>query len=230
MTPDADARELNEDLAFFGRVTASATHQINNVFSILAELHGLIEDMVAPEVANRPLSPEKLADVTARCQRQVERGVHYVDKLNAFAHSVDEPTAELELGEALTGVEGLTARLVQLRRAKLETRIPAVSCTFETRPFRFLRAVYRAVELALEDAEQKPRTIVLTGRIREPALTVVVEADGPLASDADAGELVAELERLVGDLGGQVATASTATAGRVELELPLRARSGGARD
>jgi C4-dicarboxylate-specific signal transduction histidine kinase len=194
---------LMEDLAFFGRVTASATHQINNVLSILAELHGLLEDLVQPARRGQPVSPDKLADVTARCQAQVARGVGYVDHLNAFAHSIDEAEARLDVAEALTNVEALVTRMAQMRRASVNSTAPGEVGALETRPFRFFRIVHSAVELALQGAERGTE-ISLRAKRSNSGVEFEIESSGPIAPEPTTEPMLVKLRSLVEELGGSV--------------------------
>ena len=46
------------DLRFFGRVTAGVSHEITNIFTIIGEFAGLLNDLVALTEKGRPLAPE----------------------------------------------------------------------------------------------------------------------------------------------------------------------------
>ena len=81
MSPRDETTRLAEDLAFFGRITASATHQINNVLSILVELHGLLEDLLEPSREGEPVPAKKLADVTEQNVAEVARRYLAPEKL-----------------------------------------------------------------------------------------------------------------------------------------------------
>jgi hypothetical protein len=207
MSRQDEAEGLRGDLAFFGRVTAGATHQINNVLSILNELHGLIEDLSDPARRGPPLSAEKLADITARCQRQITRGVGYVDRLNAFAHTVDEPGARLDPVEIVEIVARLADRPAKLRRATLTSEAAEGLPAVETHPFRLVRAVYTAVELALQDAG-RGTAVVLRAERHDSGVAMVVESSGPVAPAAETVDMVSELHHLVEELAGRVEVTS----------------------
>jgi hypothetical protein len=194
---------MRGDLAFFGRVTAGVTHQINNVLTILNELHGLIEDLNDPARAGPPLSPEKLADITTRCQRQITRGVGYVDQLNAFAHTMDEPVARLDPVEVVEIVVGLAARPAKLRRATLTSEAADGLPALEAYPFRLVRAVYTAVELALHGAE-RGTAVVLRAEHHRHGVAMIVESSGPIAPAEETADKLAELRDLVEELSGRV--------------------------
>ncbi|MFO7654795.1 MAG: sensor histidine kinase [Candidatus Krumholzibacteriia bacterium] len=212
-----DAR-LGEDLEFFGQVTASVTHQINNVLSVVAELNGLLDDLARAAGEDRPVAPQKLADVAGRIQRQVERGVGYVDRLNEFAHAVDEPRGPVDLTAAVSAVEALAQRMAVLRRAELSCTVPAEPVTVTSRGFRVLRVIYRGVELALAGGG-RGRSVQMALQTTPGTAKVVIGSSDPLDAASDSLELQDSLLGLAGDLGVQADVEPGAAAGGARITL-----------
>ena len=87
---DSDHNHLHEEhLRFFGRMTASLSHDINNVFSTINELAGLIHDLDALARQGDRIAPDKIRSLTERISAQVGRGEILIKQLNRFAHAVD---------------------------------------------------------------------------------------------------------------------------------------------
>ena len=74
-----------KDLAFFGAITASVSHELNNVISIVYQTAGLLNDLLAGAQRGRPISDERLEQIAIRIGEQTERGAAIIKRLNAFA-------------------------------------------------------------------------------------------------------------------------------------------------
>ena len=90
--------ELRNQLLFFGAIGASLSHEINNVFAIVGELSGLIEDLSGSADEDRKLSADKRASITGRIANQVERGKTYTKQVNSFSHSPEKTGQEMDAG------------------------------------------------------------------------------------------------------------------------------------
>ena len=111
--------ENREGLRFFGRISASVSHEIKNVFAVINEAAGLIEDFTVMAERGMPLRPERLKSAANSIQGQIRRGDGIVRNMNAFAHSTDEDVREVDLAEALKLAVDLTARFADMRQIKL---------------------------------------------------------------------------------------------------------------
>ena len=89
---------LFNSLHFFGALTASVTHELNNVLGTIDQISGLLEDMAASASNNQTVSIENLNSLSEKINRQTERGIALIKQLNTFAHSADHVTAEFNLG------------------------------------------------------------------------------------------------------------------------------------
>jgi hypothetical protein len=200
---EQEERRLQDDLRFFGRITARTTHQLNNIFSIVTEFNGLLEDLAQMVAAGRPLPPGKLEDVAGRCQRNVVRGVEYVDKLNAFAHAVDDLEGNVEIAEAAQVATALTRRAAELQRVALSCQAAGSAPAIRTRPFRLLRAICLAIEAALLDREQGGEISVQSGPAAGGA-AITITSSAPLASGPRLEEVLSEVRELMTELGGRL--------------------------
>jgi len=94
----------------FGKLTASATHEFQNILAIIKESAGLMEDVLTlTPMENAELLEQRLGMPLATMKKQVARGVALVSCLNGFAHSTDHARQKVD-------VEVLVKRLVSLSR------------------------------------------------------------------------------------------------------------------
>ena len=100
-----------EKIRLFGTLTASATHEFQNVLAIIRESAGLMEDILAitPMEESAALG-ERLGAPFATIQKQVKRGVELVSALNGFAHTADAPVQQVDMGALLERLLLLTHR------------------------------------------------------------------------------------------------------------------------
>ena len=94
----------------FGKLTASATHEFQNVLAIIKESAGLMEDVLAfTPMENADILEERLGMPLSTVKKQVVRGVELVSCLNGFAHTTDQSRMKVD-------VVVLSKRLILLTR------------------------------------------------------------------------------------------------------------------
>jgi len=152
---DAKERLLREKgFGFFGAITASLSHEINNVFAIINELSGLLDDFFHAAEQDVPLDVEKLKGTTQRIAAQIERGQEYVKRLNRFAHTVDDKQTTIVLNETVEAITTLCRRFGTLRRVELETSLPGTSPRIEGSAFDVQHIIYRCINIVLNASRQ----------------------------------------------------------------------------
>jgi C4-dicarboxylate-specific signal transduction histidine kinase len=144
-------------LAFFGRTTASATHEIKNHLSTLKEQAGLIADLINLAHRGRELNLERIETLVKRINDRVDSTDAILRQLNGFAHSVDEPLAEVDLGEVLAATVRLSRRLAALKGVELDCRTEAGPAWLATRPFFLRQALALCLEVVLAAAAEGGR-------------------------------------------------------------------------
>ena len=146
-----DRERLRRELAFFGKVTASISHEINNVVTVVGEVGGLLHDMALMAERGRPLDAEKVRRECERVAGQVARGKEIIKSLNRFAHSTDDPTKTADLVETTAQSVRLFQRFAELRRTSIELAPTAEPVTVTADLFGFNHVFFLAV-LTLLDA------------------------------------------------------------------------------
>jgi len=109
----------NRQAAFVARVTAGTTHEFRNIFAIIKESAGLIEDLLALAESKQPPDRERFLRAVDRIRAQVARGADLVTALNRFAHTLDRPEGRRRLRDDLSGVVLLSQRIARRRRQRL---------------------------------------------------------------------------------------------------------------
>ncbi|MFH0765043.1 MAG: hypothetical protein V2A61_01340 [Calditrichota bacterium] len=141
-------------LAFFGAVTASVTHELNNVISIIDQTIGLLDDALAVAEEGMPVRPETLARVSQGIKRQTVRGVEQIKRLNAFAHSADHLRCEVDINALMSNLAGLYQRLAGLRKLSLEFVPSPEPLLITTNPFTAQQLVFLCLSEACDQAEK----------------------------------------------------------------------------
>ncbi|MBL0716959.1 MAG: sensor histidine kinase, partial [Desulfosarcina sp.] len=89
--------KINDKAAFSGKVTASVTHEIQNVLAIIQENAGLMEDILHMNQENLASSGERLQKCIESIKKQTYRGVGLTSALNQFAHTADHALTQINL-------------------------------------------------------------------------------------------------------------------------------------
>lgn len=117
---------LNE-ITFFGKITASATHELQNVLAIIQESAGLMEDVLTFSTAESESLRENLETSLAVVKRQLTRGIDLTTRLNRFAHSPDQPLDRIDLYEITEQMTVLSHRFAASKNVTLTNHAPDLS-------------------------------------------------------------------------------------------------------
>jgi C4-dicarboxylate-specific signal transduction histidine kinase len=125
-------------LQFFGRMSASISHELKNALAIIKENSGLLSDYIHMAGKGMAVEPERFEKIALRIDAQTRRADAIIKNLNQFAHSVDVPSKSLDLNEILSLLAALHNRPAAMRQVALESR-PAESAVVVTaNPFLLL--------------------------------------------------------------------------------------------
>jgi signal transduction histidine kinase len=212
---------------FFGAITASLSHELNNVLATVNELGGLLGDLVAAAERGRPLDPARLKRALDRIPVQIKRGEGHVRQLNRFAHSVDHDHTGIELKPCIEELVGLCERFARLRKVSLEGCFPEHDVSLEASPFLLMHLIYRSIDFVLAGAPAGS-TVRLGFEPLDQGARVTVSGDGePVELDAviRRGTMVQALAEAQGGAAQLVAEAGRPA--QVILELPRRLKGAG---
>ncbi len=153
-------------LAFFGAVTASVTHELNNVMSIINELIGVIDDMVYATNDNVVIDPVRLKRLHERLSVQENRGESIIKRMNKFAHTTDDELCEFVVTDILINLVELSKRFADLKKVELsiivDEIIPDDKMKVVSNPFDFQLIVFLSIAYLLELSSEGSEISVLT--------------------------------------------------------------------
>jgi signal transduction histidine kinase len=122
-------------LGFFGKITASISHELKNSLAIINEKAGLLEDFALMANKGIPLDPERMELLAGQIIKQIGRANDIIRTLNIFAHSAEEPLKNVDLVQILTLGIRLCSRFADMKSVTMAPNIPTDPMTIQTRPF-----------------------------------------------------------------------------------------------
>lgn len=122
-------------LGFFGKITASISHELKNSLAIINEKAGLLEDFALMANKGIPLDPERMELLAGQIIKQIGRANDIIRTLNIFAHSAEEPLKNADLVQILTLGIRLCSRFADMKSVTMAPNIPTDPMTIQTRPF-----------------------------------------------------------------------------------------------
>jgi signal transduction histidine kinase len=152
---------IETGLRFFGKMTASISHEIKNVMAIINESAGLLEDYSLMAEKGMPIDPERLRVVSDRVANQIRRANGIAKNLNGLAHSVDEFQKSVDIKETLELAVGLTGRFADMRSVILDFQPPSDFPAVITSPFHLLNLIWQVLDFAM-DASGAGKRVGLT--------------------------------------------------------------------
>ena len=139
-----------KEIEFFGKITASVSHELNNVLSIINEYSGLLGDLLAACGENKPVEAEKIISITKNIGEQTKREKEIINLLNRFSHNVDSPVANFTLNELLSDIIRLTKRFASLKRIELRLSLCPQEIRMISNPFRIQHAVFLLLSVLID--------------------------------------------------------------------------------
>ncbi len=199
-----------KDVEFFGKITASMTHEFKNVLAIIKESAGLMEDITKIAPLSDSRHQEKLDNALKTIKNQLNRGMELSTVFNRFAHAPDKSIAEVNLHQLAGQVVKLSERFARLKRIRLEVAPESQSDTSlnVTGSLVWLQmAVYLAIECGLNSLPAES-VITLTSESHEGKKCIRVQCTGEASDPAQLAEAFkdnsswVELEKAMQALGG----------------------------
>ncbi|OPX37455.1 MAG: hypothetical protein B1H12_04830 [Desulfobacteraceae bacterium 4484_190.2] len=152
-----------EGLLFFGKMSASISHEIKNVLAIINENNGLIEDYTVMAEKGAPFDPGKFRSLAEKVALQIRRADGIIKNMNTFAHSIDEPAKSIDLSDFLGFAQALFARFAVMKGIALEPKPSESNLMITTSPFFLLNLIWFCLDLSM-DAAGPEKTVGLSAR------------------------------------------------------------------
>ncbi len=154
----------NNEPAFFGEITASVTHELQNVLAIIKENSGLMEDILLMSRNSAPELAEKLQKSISSIKKQVYRGVNLTSELNGFSHTTDHVETQVNIYEILKRLIFLAGRITKLKGVEVTIEKCEKHPSILTNPMLFQIVVYRCIECLINISVPKTNiSIEITG-------------------------------------------------------------------
>ena len=151
----------NIGLAFFGRVSASISHEIKNSLAIINENAGLLEDLTRLAEKGIPLSTERLQRLSATIEKQVDRADKIIKKMNRFSHSTDHMIQPVDIYEATVFVTDLCDRLIRMHNVAVKVAPPETPLVISSNLFCLEHVIWACIEFVTK-AVGTGETITIT--------------------------------------------------------------------
>jgi len=140
-------------LQFFGKMSASISHEINNVLAIINENAGLLEDVTLMEERGVPLDPEKLKKISRKILEQVKRANGITQNMNRFAHSVDETIKRVDIADTMGFMIVLSSRLSDMKRVSFTMDSGSDRFEITTNPFLLQNVIWLCLDYLMNRAK-----------------------------------------------------------------------------
>ncbi len=198
----------NRQVVFYGRITASITHEMKNVLAIIKEASGLMQDILAFSKEDTCPHEDKLKDALHTIGEQVKRGVELSSRLNRFAHESEDLIESVDLNDLVAHLVALSTRFAWLKKIDLVFAPSATAIAVQTRPISLQMALFAGIECCFA-------ALPSGGRIEIKALSengekrVIVNCQGTDLKDISFSETLVESHKwkffldLVEDIEGR---------------------------
>jgi C4-dicarboxylate-specific signal transduction histidine kinase len=166
-------------LQFFGKMTASISHEIKNVLAIINENAGLLEDFALMADQGAAIEPQRLKNMSQTVMKQVSRADAIAKNMNRLAHSVDESIKTIDLNDILKLLVALSNRFASMRGVAVQPQLNEASLKIKTSPFYLLNLLWLCLDFAM-DAVGEEKIIELITQKTEGRIDVFFNGLGGL--------------------------------------------------
>ncbi|MEZ5359619.1 MAG: hypothetical protein R3F48_12440 [Candidatus Zixiibacteriota bacterium] len=209
---------LVEGLKFSGAITASVTHELNNVLGTIEQISGLLEDLAYTlEEKDSELS-NQLNDIAGRIVRQTDRGSALIKQLNTFAHSSDAVSAEINVEDVLKNLDALMARMAKMNKVALEMTTPDDVIIISGYPYRFRQIVFGIIRRILPAVNRESTIQIETIKDNNQLVLSVRGHHNNAMTDLPS---LAPLERLCRDFNGLIEERIDSSEYNCSLIIPI---------
>ncbi len=169
--------QLNS-IQFFGKISASATHEIKNTQAIINENAGLLDDLILMADRGQPLSMEKFQKISENIIKQVQRTDLILTNLNQFSHSADLNDQILNMEEVVQFVLDLSSRLIDMLGINVQIQPAPAPIIIQSNLFYFESLIWKSIENACK-VSGDDKTVVISFGINkdEPEIRFSINSE-----------------------------------------------------
>lgn len=158
-------------LQFFGKMTASITHEIKNILAIVNENAGLLEDLALMADQGAAVEPQRLKNMSLVVAKQVGRADTILRNMNRLAHSVDDQIKAIDLNDLMELLVALSGRFASMRGVALQRKGGRDPVMLRTAPFLFMNLLWLCLDFAM-DATGEEKMVELVPEKTESGVRV----------------------------------------------------------
>jgi C4-dicarboxylate-specific signal transduction histidine kinase len=140
-------------LEFFGRISASISHEINNILAIINEEAGILEDLLLMAEKGAPLPPARLNRVATAVRKQIQRANKIVKQMNTFAHSAGDSIVSVNLYDATVFITNICERIFSSKRVSLCVIPPVNTVSVKSSRYYLQNMIFLFLEAFLEGSD-----------------------------------------------------------------------------
>jgi C4-dicarboxylate-specific signal transduction histidine kinase len=203
-------------LQFFGKMTASISHEIKNVLAIINENAGLLEDFALMADRGAAIEPQRLINMSQTLMKQVSRAYAIIKNMNRLAHSADDLVKTVDLNDLLELLVALSDRFASMRGVAVQPHLNKDPLNIKTAPFYMLNLLWLCLDFAM-DAAGEAKTVELIAQKTEAEVHVFFKGLSSLGN-APLKPFPAELEK---DLCGLLGAELEVNTGKQEMVIKI---------
>jgi hypothetical protein len=209
------------DLAFFGKVNASVSHELKNILAIISETTGFLNDLTEMAKEGTDIDLETLKTSFRDIIEEIERGFLTVKHMNRFSHSVDDVFKSINLVETIDLMIALSGFLSFAGRVRFDPPEKAGPDVL-TCPFRLQNLIYQTLVFAFESAGPDGEISVSVNPEMNDRVRITFSGFGVLDSRTFP---TGNAARIAETIGAQIGAGNDSQA--IDIVLPLRLDEGG---
>ena len=168
-------------LQFFGKMTASISHEIKNVLAIINENAGLLEDFALMADQGATIEPQRLKNMSQTVMKQVSRADAIAKNMNRLAHSIDDSVKIINLNDILELLVALSNRFASMRGVVVQPKLNEGTVKIKTAPFFLLNFLWLCLDFAM-DAVGEEKTVELITQKTEDRIDIFFKGLGGLVA------------------------------------------------
>ena len=147
-------------LIFFGKITATITHELNNTIGIINENAGLLEDLGLIAQQGKTPDIKKWVQISKKIGCQVQRAHETIRNLNSFAHCADHAKVMVNPDSLLKLAIDLSSRHLAQKDVIAELMEAKESIDIYIHPFLFLNLLSECILFAADHADQNKKIVI----------------------------------------------------------------------
>jgi C4-dicarboxylate-specific signal transduction histidine kinase len=148
-------------LQFFGKISASISHEIKNVLAIINENAGLLEDFTSMADRGVPIDSARLKVMAESVKKQIGRADAILRNMNRFAHSIDQTATTVNLNQTMELIIALTARFALMQGVRVDLQLPDNPVKLDTAPYILMNLLWLCLEFAMSASGDQKRVEIV---------------------------------------------------------------------